>query len=366
MHHHHGAAQRDGRLAVLGCAGRDDPEHTADVVMSGPGLPPGLTLAPTGSISGTPTTAGTFSFTATLTDSTGATATRQFTITIDAGPCPAAVPIAGYRLVAADGGVFSFGNQQFCGSTGAMRLNQPVVGMASTPTGNGYWLVAADGGIFSFGNAVFHGSTGAMRLNQPIVGMASTPTGNGYWLVAADGGIFSFGDAVFHGSTGAMRLNQPIVGMASTPTGNGYWLVAADGGIFSFGDAVFHGSTGAMRLNQPIVGMASTPDRQRLLARRGRWRHLQLRERRVPRIDRRDASEPADRRHAIDAQRRRLLARRPRRRSVQLRQRRLLRVDRCDTAQPAHRRDGLTQLTQRPRPRRFASPGGAGEPRVRS
>ncbi len=69
-----------------------------------------------------------------------------------------------------------------------------VVGMAgrSTP---GYWLVASDGGIFSFGSARFHGSTGAIRLNRPIVGMASTPSGNGYWLVASDGGIFSFGDA---------------------------------------------------------------------------------------------------------------------------------------------------------------------------
>ena len=60
---------------------------------------------------------------------------------------------------------------------------------------------------------MFHGSTGAMRLNQPIVGMQSTPNGGGYWLVARDGGVFSFGDAVFFGSTGAMRLNQPIVGM---------------------------------------------------------------------------------------------------------------------------------------------------------
>ena len=85
--------------------------------------------------------------------------------------------------------------------------------MAATPTGNGYWLVAADGGIFTFGDATFHGSTGAITLNQPIVGMAATPTGDGYWLVAADGGIFTFGDATFHGSTGAMRLNQPIVGM---------------------------------------------------------------------------------------------------------------------------------------------------------
>jgi hypothetical protein len=33
--------------------------------------------------------------------------------------------------------------------------------------------VAADGGIFSFGDATFFGSTGAQRLNQPIVGMAT-------------------------------------------------------------------------------------------------------------------------------------------------------------------------------------------------
>ena len=74
-------------------------------------------------------------------------------------------------------------------------------------------------------------------MNQPIVGMASTPSGNGYWLVASDGGIFAFGDAQFFGSTGSIHLNQPIVGMASTPTGSGYWLVASDGGMFTFGDA---------------------------------------------------------------------------------------------------------------------------------
>jgi hypothetical protein len=35
-------------------------------------------------------------------------------------------------------------------------------------------LVASDGGIFSFGDAGFHGSTGAMTLNKPVVGMAAT------------------------------------------------------------------------------------------------------------------------------------------------------------------------------------------------
>ncbi len=166
----------------------------------------------------------------------------------------------GYWLVASDGGIFSFGDAQFYGSTGAIHLNKPIVGMASTPDGKGYWLVASDGGIFSFGDAQFYGSTGAIRLNKPIVGMASTPDGKGYWLVASDGGIFTFGDAAFYGSTGAIHLNQPIVGMTATPSGNGYWLVAADGGIFTFGDAPFFGSTGNIRLNSPIVGMTPTPD----------------------------------------------------------------------------------------------------------
>ena len=165
----------------------------------------------------------------------------------------------GYWTVAADGGVFAFGDAKFRGSTGALRLAQPMVGMAPTPTGDGYWLVAKDGGVFAFGDAKFFGSTGALRLNQPIVNIAATPSGKGYWLVASDGGIFAFGDAAFKGSTGATRLNQPVVGIAPSASGGGYWLVARDGGIFAFGDAAFKGSTGAIRLNQPVVGMDSSP-----------------------------------------------------------------------------------------------------------
>ena len=158
---------------------------------------------------------------------------------------PAAPAMAGYWLVAADGGVFPAGGAPFLGSTGDIHLNQPIVGMAATPSGAGYWLVASDGGIFSFGDARFFGSTGAIRLNRPIVGMAATPSGAGYWLVASDGGIFSFGDARFFGSTGAIRLNRPIVGMAATPTNAGYWLMASDGGLFAYGDAAFFGSAAA-------------------------------------------------------------------------------------------------------------------------
>jgi protocatechuate 3,4-dioxygenase beta subunit len=84
--------------------------------------------------------------------------------------------------------------------SGSGGLNKPIVGMASSPDGKGYWLVASDGGIFSYGDASFYGSTGATALNKPIVGMASSPDGKGYWLVASDGGIFSYGDASFYGS----------------------------------------------------------------------------------------------------------------------------------------------------------------------
>ncbi len=117
------------------------------------------------------------------------------------------------------------------------------------------YLVAADGGIFPFGDARGYGSTGNIKLRQPIIGMAKTNTGNGYWLAAADGGIFPFGDAVGYGSAGNLRLWKPIVGITPTPTGAGYWMVAADGGIFTYGDARYLGSTGNIKLAQPIVGM---------------------------------------------------------------------------------------------------------------
>ncbi len=162
----------------------------------------------------------------------------------------------GYLTVASDGGIFAFG-QDFCGSTGSLTLNKPVVGMAAVPGGGGYWLVASDGGIFTYGDAQFFGSTGSLHLNAPVVGMAATPDGKGYWLVASDGGIFSYGDAQFYGSA-ASAPGQDIVGMASTPDGQGYWEVSTTGRVFVFGDAIFAGDTSGVHLNGIMVGM--TPD----------------------------------------------------------------------------------------------------------
>jgi len=166
----------------------------------------------------------------------------------------------GYWVVASDGGVVGYGDARYLGSTAGMPLNRAVVGIVATPDGRGYWLVASDGGVFCFGTAPFLGSLAALNIGQPVVGMAATPDGGGYWLVTGDGGVFTFGDAPYLGSVSWMPLNQPVVGMAATADGRGYWLVAADGGVFAFGDAPFLGSTGGLSLSQPVVGMAAAAD----------------------------------------------------------------------------------------------------------
>ena len=214
----------------------------------------------------------------------------------------AATPTGGgYWMVAADGGVFSFGNATYYGSMGSKHLNDPIVGMAAAPTGHGYWLAASDGGIFAFGSAKFHGSMGGKPLNAPVVGIAAAPTGIGYWQVASDGGIFNYGSAGFFrlhgavsrstprwttsrpppqatatpwwpptagssttavprffGSKGGQHLNgAPMVGVSSTATGQGYWEFASDGGVFTYGTAAFLGSMGGTTLNAPVVGGAA-------------------------------------------------------------------------------------------------------------
>ncbi|MFC3687400.1 hypothetical protein [Aquipuribacter hungaricus] len=169
------------------------------------------------------------------------------------------------RTALADGRVFASGDiyegapAEYLGDVLDIRMPYPLVGMNVTSTGDGYHLLAADGGVFTFGDAPFHGSTGSLRLNRPVVGMSAT-TDLGYWLVAADGGVFTFGDARFHGSTGALRLQAPIIGMAPTPTGGGYWLVASDGGVFTFGDARFRGSLGGTVLGSPVRGLVPSGD----------------------------------------------------------------------------------------------------------
>ena len=53
-----------------------------------------------------------------------------------------------------------------------LTLNGPVLGSVATPSGKGYYMVAADGGIFAFGDASFAGSAAGTPLTQPIRAIA--------------------------------------------------------------------------------------------------------------------------------------------------------------------------------------------------
>ena len=176
----------------------------------------------------------------------------------------------GYWLVGSDGGIFTFGSAQFYGSTGALTLQRPVVGI--TPTGDlgGYWLVASDGGIFTFGDAGFFGSipglgfapagTGAAKkLNAPIVGMVPSTDGGGYFMVGSDGGVFAFGDAKFEGSCPSIGgCSGAAVTVMPDATGNGYWLLTATGHIYTFGDATYYGAPGPQSV--PVTSAVRTAD----------------------------------------------------------------------------------------------------------
>src|SRR5258708_4730467 len=90
------------------------------------------------------------------------------------------VPGGGYRLVASDGGVSSFGDAHFFGSAGGSAGAAAAVGMQATPTGRGYWIAASNGVVYPFGAAVSYGGLGTSALARPIVAIAKTPSGNGY------------------------------------------------------------------------------------------------------------------------------------------------------------------------------------------
>ncbi len=134
------------------------------------------------------------------------------------GSATPATALASFQLASGtDAGAFFYPGAPSQGNLIATYQAVPALAGRSFPwgpAGGGYHEVAADGGVFSFGDAHFYGSMGGKPLDAPVVGIAATPDGRGYWEVAADGGVFSFGDAGFYGSMGGKPLDEPVVGLA--------------------------------------------------------------------------------------------------------------------------------------------------------
>ncbi len=180
----------------------------------------------------------------------------------------------GYWLVASDGGVFSFGDANFYGSIPGLgiapadspnlpRLNAPIVGIAPSHDGRGYFLVAADGGVFTFGDARFEGSCpGTGGCSSGVAAMMTDGTGNGYWLVTYSGDVYSFGDAADYGGPSAyLPYATEVLSAVRTPSGNGYWILFSDGEIYTYGDAAYLGSPfGDVQFSNPASAVFATTD----------------------------------------------------------------------------------------------------------
>jgi hypothetical protein len=128
-------------------------------------------------------------------------------------------------------------------ASGRHRAFADPHGIVATPSGKGYDIVKEDGGVFSFGDAVFYGSTGGKRPGgEDLTGIAlshdESGAVNGYWLTAEDGAVYTFGRAPFWGNaginptevTGIISFPTPVAGRPVGRT-RGYALVHINGNV---------------------------------------------------------------------------------------------------------------------------------------
>ena len=114
--------------------------------------------------------------------------------------------------------------------------------------------MASDGGIFSFGDAAFYGSTGSIHLVQPIVAMAPTPDGKGYWMVAVRRRHLQLRRRRLPGSAAGGPGLDPAERVVSTASGHGYWVEEQNGTAYPFGDAVGAPPTEALMFTPATPG----------------------------------------------------------------------------------------------------------------
>jgi predicted outer membrane repeat protein len=177
---------------------------------------------------------------------------------------------AGYWMVASDGGVFAYGDAGFVGSIPGLGLHPagsgapnslgaPIVGLVPSRDGGGYFMVAADGGVFAFGDARFAGSCpGIGGCRGSAVAVMPDASGNGYWIVTDSGNVYGFGDAAYQGAPG----HGTVTSAMATPDGLGYWILLSNGRVFAYGDATDLGSAPATAFNalDPANAIFATAD----------------------------------------------------------------------------------------------------------
>ncbi|HQR21874.1 MAG TPA: putative Ig domain-containing protein [Burkholderiaceae bacterium] len=231
-------------------------------------LPAGLALnAGTGSITGTPTATASSSFTITATDGNGATGSRNYTLTPNAGVAvnpptlpPAAVGAPYSQMVTATGGSGSFSYSVTAGALPAgLTLNAAtgaITGMPTTPSTSAVTISATDSNGVSTARAYSVTVNAAMALNP-----ATLPNGSvavAYVQTAtATGGNGSYTYSVSAGALPAgLALNAATGAITGTPTTAGtssFTISAVDGTGVTASRAYSLAISPALALNPPTL-----------------------------------------------------------------------------------------------------------------
>src|SRR5581483_2066323 len=167
-----------------------------------------------------------------------------------------------YYLLDETGAVFALGGANSINHVNAPYYGGPnannVIGYPTNkatyidlarPRRDGYRVLASNGGVFSYGSAPFKGSAAGFLCGTcQAVQMASGPDSSYYWVLGSDGGIFAFPSpgAPFYGSAaGLLPAGTTAVAIAARPQGDGYWIVNNVGQVYAFGGAPYRGNVPA-------------------------------------------------------------------------------------------------------------------------
>jgi uncharacterized repeat protein (TIGR01451 family) len=196
-------------------------------------LPPGISLSASGVLSGTPTSAGTYSFTVKLTDALGQTTTKATTLTIAAGvttnfaaPPSGSVGIAYSYTLTATGGTTPYTWSVNAGTLPpGITLSSAGV-LSGTPTTIGSYpftvnVVDANGGVSTASITLV--ITGAPVLTINSTASVSTTTPGSvvtYTITATNAGAVAYTGATFTDSLAGLLADATYNSNATTTSGS--------------------------------------------------------------------------------------------------------------------------------------------------